>query len=61
MGKIVTVRVETSLVHCLLDGKVIKTFPRRHVDEITRLGADKKHRSRRAADALRRATGPAVE
>jgi hypothetical protein len=60
-GKIVTVRIDASLVQCWIDGELIKTFPRRHVDDVTRLSPDKKHRSRRAADALRRATAPPVD
>jgi hypothetical protein len=34
------------LVHRWLDGKLIKTFPRRHADDVTRLSPDKKHRPR---------------
>ena len=56
VGKIVTARIEESVVHVLLDGKFIKTFPKRHTAEIAKLQSDKKHRSRRAADARRRAT-----
>ena len=53
-GKIITVRIETALVHFWLDGKLIKTFPRKHALDITRPGVDKKHRSRRKADQRRR-------
>ena len=54
VGRIVTARIEDTVVHCLLDGKIIKTFPRRHTGEVRRLNVDKKHKSRRAADARRR-------
>ena len=50
-----TARIEDTLVHCLFDGKAINTLPRRHMEKITRLMPDKKHRSRRAADARHRA------
>jgi hypothetical protein len=55
VGRVVTVRIEDTVVHCLLDGKIIKTFPRRHTGEVRNLNVDKKHKSRRAADARRRA------
>lgn len=44
-GRIVTVRIETSVVHCLLDGKLIKTLPRRHAGDVRHLTPNKKHRS----------------
>lgn len=55
VGKIATARIETNVVHFLFDGKVVKTSPRRHTSDTVRPNADKKHRSRRAADELRRA------
>jgi transposase InsO family protein len=54
-GQFVTVRIETSVVHCLIDGKLVKTLPRRHTGDVRHLRPNKKHRSRRAADARRRA------
>ena len=33
-------------MHRWLDGKLIKTFPRRHADDVTRLSPDKKDRPR---------------
>ncbi len=55
VGKIVTSRIETSVVHFLVNGKVVKKAPRRHTSDNVRPNADKKHRSRRAADTRRRA------
>ena len=54
-GRLVTVRIEETVVHVLLDGKLIKTLPRRHDKEVSHIRPNKKHRSRRAADARRRA------
>jgi|GEM_PF-2600691 len=54
-GKIATAQIETTVVHLYVGGKLIKTIPRRHLGEVTRFVPDKKHRSRRAADARRRA------
>jgi len=48
------VRIEETVVHIVLDGKLIKTLPRRHDKEVRHLRPNKKHRSRRAADAARR-------
>jgi len=55
VGKIATARIESSVIHFLIDGKEVKTVPRRHTTDVVRPNADKKHRSRRAADRLRRA------
>jgi transposase InsO family protein len=54
VGRLVTARIEDSVVHCVYDGKIVKTLPRRHSGEIVRPNADRKHRSRRAADVRRR-------
>jgi transposase InsO family protein len=55
VGKVVTARIETSVVHFLVDGKVVKTCPRVHTSDNVRMSTDKRHRSRRAADERRRA------
>jgi hypothetical protein len=55
VGKVVTARIDTSVVHCLVDGKVVKTLPRRHASDDVRPTLNKKHKSRRAADDRRRA------
>jgi transposase InsO family protein len=55
VGRVVTARIETSVVHFIVDGKVVKTCPRVHTGDTLRVTADKKHRSRRAADEHRRA------
>jgi hypothetical protein len=54
VGKIVTARIETSVVHCFVDGEVVKTLPRRHTSDDVRTSTNKKPRSRRAADERRR-------
>jgi len=53
-GRFVTVRIEDTVVHIVLDGKLTKTPPRRHGKEVRHLRPNKKHKSRRAADAARR-------
>ena len=55
VGKVVTARIETNVVHFTIDGKVVKTCPRMHAGDKLRMTTDKKHRSRTAADNRRRA------
>ena len=53
-GRIVTVRIEETVVKVVLDGKLIKTLPRRHDKDVSQLHLSKNHGARRATRGRRR-------